>query len=506
MRATPVNMKERKNIDRLFQEGFKDFESAPPANAWDSIESQLDQATKRPVAIPLWWRLAGVAAIAVVILSVLFYNDGNKVPVELKDPIVEEYSSPAVEDQESKEITQQNESSPTGSNNSIDNAVVDNDDMGSHKQRAKTKYNTTNNSGVASINQVKENTKNATSKLANTNPSRLVNASQKEPTSNNSRLTAVNDGISRDNKDPKRFSLLGKPMDSTTADSSISPLNSGIAAGAVDSSATANKIAIEDAIAASTVNNESLVDSTRLKRWSAATVIAPVYASSFTGSSVNDQVSPSNQNAQTDLSYGLALTYNLNSRWSVRTGVHQVNMNYVNDNVDYGFNASNFSFDDSQATATYQASAVSTSRAAGAPFSGINSFDQELQRAAVLSSFKGDLNQQLGYLEVPLEVKYRILDKKLGISVLGGFSALFLTDNQVSIENNGRRLELGTDDNFQDFNQSANFGLGLDYQFNNNIGLSIEPTFKYQLNALRNDIANFRPYTIGVYTGLMYRF
>jgi hypothetical protein len=85
-------------------------------------------------------------------------------------------------------------------------------------------------------------------------------------------------------------------------------------------------------------------------------------------------------------------------------------------------------------------------------------------------------------------------------------SALFLTNNEVSVTNNGRKLELGADGNFQDFNQSANFGHGIDYRFTQKLGLSVEPTFKYQLNALRNDTADFRPYTIGVYTGFTYRF
>jgi len=76
----------------------------------------------------------------------------------------------------------------------------------------------------------------------------------------------------------------------------------------------------------------------------------------------------------------------------------------------------------------------------------------------------------------------------------------------VSVSNNGRKLNLGEDSNFQDFNQSANFGLGIDYRFTEKLGITLEPTFKYQLNALRNDTADFRPYTIGVYTGLMYRF
>jgi hypothetical protein len=90
--------------------------------------------------------------------------------------------------------------------------------------------------------------------------------------------------------------------------------------------------------------------------------------------------------------------------------------------------------------------------------------------------------------------------------VLGGMSALFLTDNVVAVQNPNERLELGEDRNFNGFNQSANFGLGFGYDFTNQLGAFIEPSFKYQLNTLKNNTANFRPYTIGIQSGIMYRF
>jgi hypothetical protein len=98
------------------------------------------------------------------------------------------------------------------------------------------------------------------------------------------------------------------------------------------------------------------------------------------------------------------------------------------------------------------------------------------------------------------------VNRKFKISVLGGVSALFLTDNVVAVQNSSQRLELGEDRNFNDFNQSANFGLGFGYDFTNQLGAFIEPTFKYQLSTLRNNVADFRPYTIGVQSGIMYRF
>ena len=65
-------MSDKKNIDRLFQERFKDFEAAPPMAAWDNIEKQLDG--KKPVAVfPLWIKWIGIAA-GIALLTTLAYT------------------------------------------------------------------------------------------------------------------------------------------------------------------------------------------------------------------------------------------------------------------------------------------------------------------------------------------------------------------------------------------------------------------------------------------------
>jgi len=54
-------MSERKNIDKLFQEKFKDFEAEPSAEMWPRIEAKLKEKKDRKI-IPFWWKLSGVAA------------------------------------------------------------------------------------------------------------------------------------------------------------------------------------------------------------------------------------------------------------------------------------------------------------------------------------------------------------------------------------------------------------------------------------------------------------
>lgn len=40
-------MKEQKNIERLFQEKFKDFEAIPPKDAWANIAAKLNEKKQK---------------------------------------------------------------------------------------------------------------------------------------------------------------------------------------------------------------------------------------------------------------------------------------------------------------------------------------------------------------------------------------------------------------------------------------------------------------------------
>ena len=69
--------KENKNIERLFQEKFKDFEVSPPDFIWENIQEKLHPKEKKRRVLPFWFKTAGIAASFVAIVSVVFYNMGN---------------------------------------------------------------------------------------------------------------------------------------------------------------------------------------------------------------------------------------------------------------------------------------------------------------------------------------------------------------------------------------------------------------------------------------------
>ena len=55
-------MNDTKNIDRLFQERFKDFEAEPNEQVWLNIQTALNEKKKERKIIPFWIKNSGVAA------------------------------------------------------------------------------------------------------------------------------------------------------------------------------------------------------------------------------------------------------------------------------------------------------------------------------------------------------------------------------------------------------------------------------------------------------------
>ena len=124
----------------------------------------------------------------------------------------------------------------------------------------------------------------------------------------------------------------------------------------------------------------------------------------------------------------------------------------------------------------------------------------------VTQKTSGAISQQMGYIEVPTEVSYKVLNKKFGIEVIGGLSTLFLTQNDVSLISAQRDMKIGEASNLNNIHLSSNIGLGFKYSFSKSFEANMEPMFKYQINTYRNNAGDFKPYYMGVYTGISYRF
>jgi len=122
------------------------------------------------------------------------------------------------------------------------------------------------------------------------------------------------------------------------------------------------------------------------------------------------------------------------------------------------------------------------------------------------ANFSGELSQSFSYLEIPLEAKYVISPRKLGVNLIGGFSTFILNDNSISLNSSNEKIELGKATNLNKVNFSGNLGVDFDYNITKKIFINVSPMFKYQFNTFSENNGGFKPYYFGLYSGLNFRF
>ena len=87
-------MKENKNLERLFQEKFKDFQEQPPLESWDYIANNLNPKQKKKLPfVMLFGSIASVAVLALVFAYPYFSDNkdvNNKIDTTENPPVLEE--------------------------------------------------------------------------------------------------------------------------------------------------------------------------------------------------------------------------------------------------------------------------------------------------------------------------------------------------------------------------------------------------------------------------------
>jgi len=111
------------------------------------------------------------------------------------------------------------------------------------------------------------------------------------------------------------------------------------------------------------------------------------------------------------------------------------------------------------------------------------------------------------YLEMPMTLKYALVDRRFDFSLLGGLSANFLVGNKAYVGSVSAQTEIGQTQSMRPTTYVGNVGVGFDYDFDKRLSLSIEPTFRYALNsASLGDQMDYRPYSFGLFSGFAWRF
>lgn len=231
------------------------------------------------------------------------------------------------------------------------------------------------------------------------------------------------------------------------------------------------------------------------KKWSVGPTVAPVYYNSLqNGSPLNDNLANNSKSSDNALSIGVKVNYQVSNKFFIQSGVNKVELAYNTKDVTAVISSSKSAF-----------SNINTDKS-GVILTPVSKSASGRSNELNKSSVNGEVNQSIEYFELPIEMKYNLYDKKIGLNLVGGFSTLILSNNSVSMITTNSVTDLGGANNLNDFNFSGNVGVDLDYKISKSWYLNVAPMFKYQFNTYSGNSGNFRPYYFGLYSGLNYKF
>lgn len=512
-------MKEKKNIERLFQEKFKHFEAPPPAAAWENINKKLSPEKPSKKALPLWLKLSGIAAVFLVGFVVLKTNfSESQIEFSNKETPEEIYLENRMKQNEetikyeSESLTKNNKVENTNTIESFPSTVeekkldkqdqaltiVENNSPTPKKEESiiTTNKKSTQNNGLVNSSDLtqKSKTNKKDSENQNTQPTDnlVIHTTELKKTSDlNSDKEMSEDKIEKNTSVKRETKMaVNQKTKTTTQNEEIIPTED-------NQLVQSETNPLQEMMEKKDSEDESHNIENLQNKWRVTPTIAPITMNSLTGgSSVSESFIDNSKDNQTTLSYGLGFSYAFNKKLNIRTGINKVAIGYITNDVeiyaatdtkDILSNPVNISFNNSSTNIIIKP-------------------EDAFSTQNISSANTGKINQQIGYIEVPVELSFKIIDSRFGIELIGGMSTLFLNENEISVISQGMSTVLGEADNLNDVHFSTNLGVGFKYEIFKSFEASLEPMFKYQLGTFSKNDGNFKPYILGLYTGLSFKF
>lgn len=466
-------MKEDKNIDRLFQEKLKDFEFVPSPLVWENIEQKLNKKKKRRI-LPFWF-FGGVAASIIIGISLLTKSN-------LEPKIKKNKNTNVVEN--TKTIDTTNNEKEKLINNTPIIEIADSQEYNTRKtpkkliKKQENKIETT----VSVVNKNTENETEETEQKVAMTKKTLIKTDERFNDSQ------INKKI---NRDDKKIAITKNSVDEQTKEKTQKKRKE-------------NKNLLEEPFKDEEVE---VAENKKLNsRWKLQPTFGILTSKSYgKGSPIDSKFNNNTISGKNTQSYGLKVSYQINKKWTLQSGLHLQELEFNTQNIVVSsgvlsVSSSSNIIKNNDDELFYNTPDETSNTSPINKNNGIY-IDNEI------STDNGILNQKYGYLELPIEIKYSFLQKnKFDFSTVTGFSSLILAKNQIALENRGNSKVFGEATNLNPINFSINLGLDLNYSLNKKLNLNISPMFKTPLNTFSENSNGFKPYYIGIYTGIRYSF
>ncbi|PKP09735.1 MAG: hypothetical protein CVU09_10575 [Bacteroidetes bacterium HGW-Bacteroidetes-4] len=214
-------------------------------------------------------------------------------------------------------------------------------------------------------------------------------------------------------------------------------------------------------------------------------------------------------------SVGVDVSYKMTGRWSVQSGVYYSEIGQRSDNVTvYDFQ----SFGSSDQSSYQVNTSVGNVRINGNTSELVNSSSSDgliinipvytdgTETFVRSSGVEVDFVQVFSFYEIPMMVRYLLIDRKLSLNLSGGISTNILQGNKAYVIDDNKRQTLdGETETVKSMGYNGLLGFGIEYPLVSRLNFNLQPTFRYALSPM-NDAGTVHPYSFGIYTGIKYSF
>ena len=260
-------------------------------------------------------------------------------------------------------------------------------------------------------------------------------------------------------------------------------------------------------------------------KWKMGLYVSPGYSSQVANHSDNysENMTYSGSDGNSNVGGGFSVQYKTSKRWIVESGVYYAqngqqsnnNVNIFSKNMD-----SDALFAPGDITYLNNSVKIENNNLTMNSTAGVIQFDETPKGAELSGDFEasktnnvnllvpnGEFSQVFDFMEIPLFVRYRVIDTKIGVELITGVNAGIVVGNNAYIENQYGLQNIGETQDISPVNLSGTVGVGVNYALGKHFFIAFEPRFNYYLSSINsNPSVEFRPYRLGFFTGVTYEF
>jgi hypothetical protein len=529
-------MENKKDIGKAFKEKLNSLDRVPGDHVWIGISDAIEKDKKGKSGLFFFWGATLFLLVigAIALLNQYDQNDGlgintpkkateNTIIYNSKVKTTNNSLSDSTNSENKSNETVSNKSTGTKTNKSNETTADKNSETSTNRSNATTaNKNDLLKNKKATISKIRSNTKNnigqvnasKKAKLTNsTNVSVLSSSSQKSKrtkfasTSGKNKMNSLSDlknkntgrkwfKKSRNKPEKEESSSIVAKTDATQTEekaTDLNPLkvNDIVNSGSELKNKATDSIAEKDKTITIFMHPEDSIKEDSLdvnKKFYVDIFASPTLYGYFSTAGVFDnRLNSLSKKSDIKWSYGLGITYDSSEKISFRFGISKINLSHtiLNASID-GTNYNSIVYDAfvSNQTILKASNAMATNKNEPA---------------------RMNITHEISYIEIPVAIKYKFLDREIGMKSSLGFSYLLRYDDKVIIKtNSGYQQDIGKMKNLSTTSFSINAGLELDYSVFENAKIFMEPMLNYPLKAFSESVA--KPYVFGLHLGVRYSF